>query len=160
MKNPPTSEWGVNAELRPLLGGHRNAAFRTFGLETELVFKSTRRSHDAVTWLLSVHDFARQSGFVVPQLIESKKGRFVEHGWTCEAFIEGVRFQPSELPSLLSKIEVFHEATSNMAQRPGFLCSKSLLQASSGGDIRLEAMPGELSSLCRLAWQAKWISTI
>ncbi len=154
MDRPRTEYWGVAAELRPLTGGHRNAAFRTLGLRRDVVFKSTRRSPAAIAWLLSVHDRARDAGFVVPRLLESRHGNLVEDGWTCETFIQGRNLGASELPGIRPLIEEFHEAAAGLMQRPGFLSSVSLLYSGSGGDVNLDAMPEEIVFRCREAWRA------
>lgn len=151
---PPIERWGVAAELLPLLGGHRNLAFRTLGLRRNLVFKSTGRAPAAVFWLLNIQQIARQSGFVVPELIESRGGQLVEEGWTCETHVEGSQFTPDEIPSILPLVSQFHIATANLPQRPGFLSSCELLNETSGGDVDLDAMPNELLFRCREAWRA------
>lgn len=154
MDRPPTAHWGVTADLQRLAGGHRNLAFRTLGLQRELVFKSTRRSPADIGWVLDVQHIARRSGFVVPLVIESLNNRIIEDGWTCETFIEGSQFTPDALPAILPQISAFHEATSGMAQRPGFLSSQALLEQAAGGDVDLDSMPPDLVSLCRDAWRA------
>lgn len=73
---PPIENWGVDAELVPLVGGHRNLAFVTSGVGSgqEFVFKSTRRSEAALRWLSAVQNIAEDVGFVVPKLIDSRNG--------------------------------------------------------------------------------------
>ncbi|MGL4280506.1 MAG: phosphotransferase [Albidovulum sp.] len=144
----------MTTDLRPLPGGHRNAAFRTVGLSQELVFKSTRRAPAAVHWLLQVQDLARRSGFVVPRFIMSRRNRIVENGWTCETFIEGTALMPGEMPTILPQIEAFHDSAASLVQRPGFLSSKTFLDQAAGGDVDLNVMPPDLVFLCRNAWRA------
>lgn len=154
MNIPKTEKWGVTATLIPLVGGHRNAAFRTSGLQQNLVFKSTRRSPAAIAWLLDVQEKARHAAFEVPQRLESLNGQLVEDGWTCEFYVDGTHLEEDALPEILPQILAFHEATADLEQRPGFQSSKALLDASSGGDVDLGAMPPEIASRCREAWQA------
>lgn len=151
---PPIERWGVTAVVQPLLGGHRNLVFRTQGLSRNLVFKSTRRTTAAIHWLVQVQQIARQSGFVVPEMLESCNGQLVDEGWTCETHVEGVPFAPDEMPTIHPLISRFHSATIDVPQRPGFLSSKALLNNVSGGDVDLEAMPTELASRCRRSWRA------
>ncbi|MDD8022510.1 MAG: aminoglycoside phosphotransferase family protein [Paracoccaceae bacterium] len=151
-EQPPIHCWGVSAELRPLLGGHRNLAFRTVGLPHDLVFKSTRRSREAIAWLSTVHALAQQSGFVVPTLLKSTGGQYLVDGWTCEAFIHGRAFLPSDIPSIRREISRFHRLTENVPQRPGFLSARDLLTATKGGDVDLDKMPADLVETCRRAW--------
>lgn len=153
MEKPPIHCWGVAADLLPLEGGHRNIAFRTLGLRHDFVFKSSRRSPDAVEWLLRVHSLARRSGLVVPRLFRSMSGQLVERGWTCEAFVEGRPFSAADLPSIHSEISCFHMLAADVPQRPGFLSSQALLDAESGGDVDLGAMPSGLVATCRAAWR-------
>lgn len=152
MEQPPVGLWGVVAELAPLAGGHRNAVFRTVGLQQDLVFKSTRRSAAALAWLEPVQTLARQSGFVVPPMLKSQSGRLLESGWTCEPFITGLALPSQAMPSLAPTMTRFHSACRAMPQRPGFLSSRALLVARSGGDVDLGLMPPALVAKCRKAW--------
>jgi Ser/Thr protein kinase RdoA (MazF antagonist) len=129
-------------------------AFRTLGLRRNLVFKSTRRAAAAVLWLVNIQQIVRQSGFAVPELIESREGKFVEEGWTCETYVEGRPFTPDEVPAILPLVSQFHIATADLPQRPGFLSSRALLKEVSGGDVDLNAMPTDLVTRCRKAWRA------
>lgn len=151
---PPIERWGCAARVQPLTGGHRNLVFRTFGLPRDLVFKSTRRSPEALHWLLPVQEHARAAGFVVPSLIESLEGQLVVDGWTCEAFVEGETFLPEDMPTLLPQLAAFHAATAGVVQRPGFLSSCALLAQDVGADVDLRAMPSALVLRCRAAWRA------
>lgn len=153
---PPIERWGITADLVPLADGQRNLSFRTDGIGPglELVFKSTRRAEAALRWLSTVQKIARDVGFVVPEQIESRNGRLIEDDWTCECFVEGEHFSPDELPSAVPLIAAFHEATDDIPQRPGFLSSQDLIEQDRGGDVDLRAMPADLVSRCRDAWQA------
>lgn len=153
MDFPPTDRWNVETHLTLMRGGHRNVAFRTVGLQRELVFKSTRRSPDAIEWLIPVHDFAETCGFAVPRLIRSKRGMIVESGWTSEPLIEGSPFGITDLPSIRANILRFHRLTKEIAQRPGFLSSQDLLNFNAGGDIDLASMPSNIVLKCREAWR-------
>jgi hypothetical protein len=152
MDLPPIDRWNVEADLTALCGGHRNIAFRTVGLQQELVFKSTRRSQDAVEWLVPVHDLAETCGFAVPRHIKSVGGMIVESGWTCEVLIEGSPFGVADLPSINDNISYFHRLAAEIAQRPGFLSSQDLLKLNAGGDIDLASMPLNIVLKCREAW--------
>lgn len=149
---PPIGLWGVDAPLEPLAGGHRNLAFRTTGLARDLVFKSTRRSAEALVWLAPVHALARDAGFTVPGLIPSRNRALAEQGWTCEPFLKGQPFSAADLPALALRIRSFHRATAALPQRPGFLSSHDLLTQDRGGDVDLSLMPPILALACRAAW--------
>jgi Ser/Thr protein kinase RdoA (MazF antagonist) len=151
---PPTRLWGVDAPLVPLTGGHRNRAFRTTGVAQDLVFKSTRRSPEALAWLTPVHACARAAGITVPGLIASRNGALSEQGWTCESFLTGRAFTAADLATLAPRLRTFHHATSNLPQRPGFLSSRDLLSKDCGGDVDLSLMPPALALACRAAWAA------
>lgn len=152
MEHPPAGLWGVEAGLAPLAGGHRNAVFRTVGLQQELVFKSTGRSAAALAWLEPVQACARQSGFAVPAMLKSLRGRLVERGWTCEPLVAGNPFPPQGMSALASALARFHALAKAVPQRPGFLSSQALLVARRGGDVDLGAMPPALVAKCRKAW--------
>ncbi len=152
MENPPTHLWGVTAPVTPLLGGHRNKAFRTLGLDRDFVFKTTRRNPASIAWLLPVTDLAAQSGFIVPHPIASKAGHIIEHGWTCEPFIRGEPFRPEDMPSIAPPLARFHEASTGIKQRPGFRAAANLIHHDRGGDIDLRAMPADIAALCRESW--------
>jgi Ser/Thr protein kinase RdoA (MazF antagonist) len=151
-ERPPAGLWGVKAELVPLVGGHRNRAFRTLGLAPDLVFKTTRRARDAIEWLLPVLDFAERSGFAVPRFVKSLGGQYVEDGWTCELFLRGKAFEAGEMAGVGLQLARFQEATREMQQRPGFCSARALLDMDAGGDIDLRRMPARVVSLCRAAW--------
>lgn len=154
MQRPPTDRWGVGAGLLPLEGGCRNRVFRTTGLRRNLVFKSTRRTPDAVAWLVEVHDIARRCGFVVPRLVRSRNGNLVEAGWTCELFVSGATLSVEDLPEIAPNIAEFHLRSAGLPQRPGFLSSRDLLEKTAGGDVDLDLMPPGLVARCRDAWRA------
>ena len=154
MPRPPIERWKLAADLQPLPGGHRNLAYRTVGLDRDVVLKSTRRTLEAIAWLDPAHAAARRSGFVVPDLIESAGGRLIEDGWTCETLVRGRPFAPGEMPDVLPLIAQFHEATASLPQRPGFRSSRDLITATAGGDVDLGAMPDDLVVRCRAAWRA------
>ena len=151
---PPAHLWGVSAALEPLSGGHRNAVFRTVGLDEELVFKSTRRPPEAIDWLREVHDLARAAGFTVPRMLETREGALVAQGWTCEPYIPGDPCDPADLPEVRDALSRFHDLARDMPQRPGVLSSQDLLGAERGGDVDLGAMPAAVVALCREAWGA------
>ena len=152
MEQPPIGQWGVAAALVALSGGHRNTAFRTHVLARDLVFKSTRRSEAAIAWLVPVFELAAQSGFIVPWPMKSKRGRYVEDGWTCEMFIHGAMFRAEDMQGIGAQIAAFHAATRQIAQRPGFASAGALLQSDVGGDVDLRVMPREIAARCREAW--------
>ncbi|MGR3496495.1 phosphotransferase enzyme family protein [Citreimonas sp.] len=153
---PPIERWGVDADLSPLAGGHRNHAFATLGVASGqvLVFKSTRRSEAALRWLDVVQNIAEDVGLVVPKLIKSRNGNLIEDGWTCEPHLAGSHVSPDEVPSVGPQIIAFHAATGDIPQRPGFLSSQDLIEQECGGDVDLRAMPGELVARCRELWSA------
>lgn len=153
---PPIESWGIDADLRPLAGGHRNLAFVTVcsGSGWQLVFKSTRRSEPALRWLSAVQKIAEGVGFVVPKLIASQDGNLVESGWTCEPYVHGNIVSANDLPSIRPQIIAFHAATKDISQRPSFLSSQDLIELEHGGDVDLRAMPANLVDRCRGLWSA------
>lgn len=151
---PPTALWGIEAPIEPLSGGHRNLVFRTVGLTQDWVFKSTRRSPEAIAWLHQVHEAARLAGFAVPGFRKSLQGHLIEAGWTCEAFIVGTPVSPTEIGDFGARLVAFHSGTRDLPQRPRFLSSRALLTASAGGDVDLDQMPSDLVAICRDAWRA------
>jgi Ser/Thr protein kinase RdoA (MazF antagonist) len=152
-ERPPIDLWDVSASLSPLVGGHRNVAFRTHGLTENLVFKTSRRTSEAIAWLGRVLPLAEQSGFIVPRPIKSKTGRVIEHGWTCEPFLPGKPFRQADMNRLASPLKLFQAATAAIGQRPGFLAARDFVHHDSGGDLDLSRMPPDLSALCRAAWR-------
>lgn len=150
---PPIHLWGIAAALEPVGGGSRNAVVRTSGLKRDLVFKSTRRSEAALLWLGPVMQAAEEAGLSVPHLIPTLDGPLLGSGWTCEPWIEGRPFAPNDIPALAPLIDAFHAATPDTPQRPGCLSSLDFLEATSGGDVDLVAMPADLIVMCRRAWR-------
>lgn len=153
MRYPSLSAWGISAELDRLPGGHRNTVFRTIGHSADLIFKSTRRSPGALSWLLPVHEGARKCGFVVPELIPTRDGQLSDAGWICERFCEGSPIGAVHLPDLLAQMRAFHERTADVPQRPGFRSSQDLIKDYQGGDVDLSTMPADVVKLCRKMWQ-------
>ncbi|WP_294116044.1 phosphotransferase [Shimia sp.] len=154
MSQPPRDLWNCAACIEPLAGGHRNQAWRTRGLAQELVFKSTTRGEVALEWLGPVQDVARRCGFVVPQMLRSASGRYVDAGWTCETFVEGEVVPREGLADVAVLLTSFHAQTQGWLQRPEFLSSTGLLSQDRGGDVDLAQMPPEVVTLCRAAWRA------
>lgn len=150
---PPLGLWDVDAPVEPLIGGHRNLSFRTNGLAKDLVFKTTRRNEDAITWLDQVLRYAEQSGFIVPHPIRSQSGQYIEQGWSCEPFIAGQPFPPAEMHRLAAPLRRFQQATHAVQQRPGFLAARDFLHHDRGGDIDLSRIPSDIVFLCRAAWR-------
>jgi hypothetical protein len=149
---PPIDYWGVDASLSPLVGGHRHKAFRTIGLDQDLVSKTTRRGPASIAWLAAVLSLAQESGLVVPQPIKSGNGHYVEDDWTCEPFIYGEPFQAADISRIGPQVSMFQNVTENIPQRPGFLSARDLLHHDFGGDIDLRAMPPDIVDSCRAAW--------
>jgi Ser/Thr protein kinase RdoA (MazF antagonist) len=149
---PPIHLWALEAPLIPLTGGHRNIAFRTFGLSSDVVFKTTRREPAAIEWLIPVFTLAEQSGFIVPRPIRSTEGHLIEQGWTCEPFIHGQTCRPADMARLGAQLSRFRDATKTIQQRPGFLTARDLTHLDRGGDVDLSLLPPHLVTACREAW--------
>ena len=154
LERPPLEAWGVSGPVEPMAGGHRNRVVRTQEHNPPLVFKSTRRSEDAVAWLTPVMERAARSGFVVAAPKRCSTGAYVVQGWTCEPFIEGAGVSEKNLGAIRPMIETFHRLASDLPQRPGFLSSQDLMIATTGSDVDLTVMPDELVAMCRDAWGA------
>lgn len=140
--------------VEPLPGGHRNRVLRSRGLAQDRVFKTTRRSAEALEWLGPVQGAARAAGFEVPALIRSHNGALAEAGWTCEPLLRCRAFDATGMTGLASRLARFHAATRGLAQRPGFRAAAALCGATRGGDVDLGLMPAALVRACRAAWQA------
>ncbi|PKP70767.1 MAG: hypothetical protein CVT82_04605 [Alphaproteobacteria bacterium HGW-Alphaproteobacteria-4] len=151
---PPLAAWGIEAALEPLSGGHRNRVLRTRGLAVDRVFKTTRRSAEALAWLGPLHAAATAAGFRVPALIASLRGAASEAGWTCEPFLAGRAFAEREVARVAPQLAAFHAATKALPQRPGFRAAADFADAAQGGDIDLGLMPAPLVRACRAAWAA------
>ncbi|WP_298843725.1 phosphotransferase [uncultured Roseobacter sp.] len=141
--------------MEPLPGGARNAVWRSLpGTHPSVVFKTTRRCAGGLAWLGPVQAQARIAGFEVPELIRSTNGHLSERGWTCEPFIEGELAAPEEMVRLAPLMARFHLLTQGLSQRPGFASAEALIDAYTGGDVDLLAMPPGLVRACRAAWRA------
>ncbi|MEM7718338.1 MAG: phosphotransferase [Pseudomonadota bacterium] len=151
---PPIERWSVQANLRPLGGGSRNAVFRTVGLLQDIVFKTTDRSDAALDWLEAVYDAAEAAGLIVPRLIRSQQGALSEAGWTAEPFLEGQVIPEEDIGRLKPLMERFHKLSNRLAQRPGYLSAYDLLKANAGGDVDFTEMPTSVVSACRAAFAA------
>jgi Ser/Thr protein kinase RdoA (MazF antagonist) len=58
------------------------------------------------------------------------------------------------MPDLRPALDRFHQLTSSIPQRPGFVGVTELLSMDLGGDVDLAAMPEILARQCRAAWRA------
>jgi hypothetical protein len=101
---------------------------------------------------MPVLDLAEQSGFIVPKLLKSTQGRYIEEGWTCEPFLDGRMFQTGELNRIGSRLQLLQVKARNVLQRPGFLAASDLIGCDFGGDIDLRVMREDVVALCRGAW--------
>ena len=146
MSLPPTHLWGVTGPVQPLEGGHRNQVFKLSHPDGDLVFKSTRRSADALDWL---HNVFHQIGpdLCAPYLKASLSGQLLQNGWTCEPFIMGHPVSEQEAQQI--KLPPIHGP-----QRHGFTTTPALGNHDTSGDIDLRAMPSDVVSACRAAWRA------
>ncbi|MEJ2667178.1 MAG: phosphotransferase [Deinococcales bacterium] len=154
------SAWGTLRVVRPLGGGNRGGAVLVHGTTPQsgsgaglFVAKPTTRAADAVVWAARIQRHARDAGFEVPAYRRSRHGRFVEGGFTLEAYVEGRPSTMAERAAALRDLSAFHEITRGMRQRPGFAGSAALLRRSRGGDVDLRAMPADLVHLAREAWR-------
>jgi hypothetical protein len=152
--------WGTLHIVRPLDGGNRGGAVLVHGTTSQagggaalFVAKPTTRAAEAVAWAARIQQHARDAGFEVPAYRRSRHGRFVEGGFTLEAYVEGRPSTMAERGAALPDLRAFHEATRGMRQRPGFAGSAALLRRSCGGDVDLRAMPADLVQLAREAWR-------
>ncbi len=116
------------------------------------MFKTTRRDAAAIGWLVPVLDLAEQSGFIVPKLLKSTQGRYIEQGWTCEPFLAGRMFQTGQLGGIASRLQCLQANAGELLQRPGFLAASDLIGCEFGGDIDLRVMPADIVALCRRTW--------
>ncbi len=116
-----------------------------------LVFKTTRRSEAALSWLLPVHEAARGAGFRVPEIHRAASGRFLENGWYCETLELGRKAEPGQLIDLEPMVAAFHRATGSIPQRPGFCHSDEMSSVRDSGDATLSGMPQDLSDEVRKA---------
>lgn len=144
--------WGISAPLRRMTGGNRNKVFRTYGLEKDWVFKTTRRTESAIRWLENVHNNAEMSGLIVPKLKPSFSGAYIQGGWTIEPFMHGKAATPNELLQTQLRIKSFHEQCLDIPQRPGFCGALDLLEGGQHTDFDMAELPTRLTTECLQAW--------
>jgi Ser/Thr protein kinase RdoA (MazF antagonist) len=145
--------WVELREISPLAAGNRNTLMLVERRGERFVAKTTRRSHEAIEWVVQVLQQATAAGLEVPRLVPSLGGRLVEQGVTLETWVEGPRLPRLDLPRVLPLIREFHRLTRGFPQRPGFASSRDLLLAESGGDVDFARMPKHLVAACRSAWE-------
>ncbi len=150
---PDPAAWGVTCTLEPIPGGHRNRVYQEADSAPRYVFKSTRRSEDALAWLQPVQASARQAGFIVPGLLRSTQGTYSCDGWTTEPFVAGRPATLNDLTGLIPQLTLFHQLARGHSQRPGFASARELTQLVGGGDVDLSRMPASLVTLLRAIWQ-------
>jgi len=145
--------WGELRVIRPLPGGNRRSALLVERGGERFVARMTHRCSEALAWLDAVQHRARQTGLIVPELMRSERGAWVENGVTLERWIEGRPADARSLTRLHGLLRDFHAATRDLPQRPGFASSIALVRQQRGGDVDLEGMPDDLVTICRAAWE-------
>ncbi len=149
--HPDLSAFGAVTLIAPLNGGQRKPIWRAELDGQPMVAKSTRRSEDALRWLLPLQAAARASGFLVPAMIETPRG-FAPNGWTLEPFVTGSPALPVQMHALHPAVRSMHRIVGAQPQRPGFASTRDLIAQAAGGDVDLAAMPADLVAQIRAAW--------
>lgn len=147
--------WSPSALIEaPLPGGARNdiRAVRIGG--RRYVARRSLRPDAAITWELDLLLHLKTCGLRVPGPLEARDGRFQVDGLVVLEWLDGEqpRTQRDWREAALA-LDRLHAATRTWPQRPGFASTAELLARNAGGDVDLTAMPEDVVTLVRAAWQ-------
>lgn len=152
---PDVGAWSGVEVVRRLAGGARNPVYLARCGAEQLVVRVSGRPPAALTWELQLLDAVDAAGVVVPRSVPTDDGRPHDGGVLVQRFIDGAAPRDRrDWARVVTALEVLHEATAEWPQRPGFASAEELLHRSSGGDVRLDAMPPDAVELIRSSWRA------
>lgn len=155
-------DWALDREATRLLrrfeGGHRNHVWLVEVDGVLRIAKTTRRSEEAIAWMLPVLELAERCGLTVAPPLPRRAGGFIARvdtlSVTLEPFLDGTPLETADRNRFTERLERFHQSATTVGQRPGFAAAHDLLTGHSGGDVDLRDMPPELVARCRNAWAA------
>jgi Ser/Thr protein kinase RdoA (MazF antagonist) len=138
----------------PLAGGARNPVFLARRCGQQVVVRRSGRATAALEWELDLQEHLRAHGIWVPEVVAADDGRRHVDGLLVHLFLEGHQPRDShDWRRVVDMLVAVHQLTNEWPQRPGFASSRQLLTTARGGDVRLDAMPGEAVRAVRAAWQ-------
>ena len=148
--------WNAAARLDARLGGgNRNHVWATRLSERRLVPRLTRRDAPSVRWEIALLAYLQRHDFRVPAVVPASSGEPLVDGLAVLTWLEGEPPRTDEdWWRLLHTLRRLHAVTVGWPQRPGFRSTRDLLVDSSGGDVRLDAMPVDARQMIRAAWRA------
>lgn len=147
--------WSANAHVEARLpGGARNdvRAVRIGG--RRYVARKSFRSEAAIAWEVDLLLHLQTCGLRVPRPLESKDGRLQVDGFVVLEWLDGVEPRTMrDWREAVRALDRLHAATRTWPQRPGFASTVELLTRQRGGDVDLAALPANLVSIVRAAWE-------
>jgi Ser/Thr protein kinase RdoA (MazF antagonist) len=148
--------WGSSARVGERRGGgNRNdvRAVRLNGISA--VGRLNGRASAALAWEIELLDFLRDRGMRAPRVLAATDGRRQVDGLVVFEWIDGDPPRSErDWRMVADALGTLHRLTAGYRQRPGFLSACDLLMEDRGGDVHLDAMPGEAVQRCRAAWSA------
>lgn len=152
---PDVRAWSGVEVVQQLVGGARNPVYLARRGTEQFVIRVSGRSPAALAWELQLLDAVDAAGLVVPRIVPTDDGRRHDRGVLVQRFLDGAPPRDRrDWARVITAVEALHEATADWPQRPGFASAAELLHRSSGGDVRLDAMPADAVDLIRSSWRA------
>lgn len=137
-----------------LPGGVRNDVHTVRIGGRRYVARLTGRPQSALVWEIDLLLHLLRCEVRVPRPLEAADGRFEVDGLVIFEWMEG--HEPGterDWQRVAQTLRRVHAATTGWSQRPGFASCGELLEREGGGDVDLRAMPPEVVTRCRSAWE-------
>lgn len=117
--------------------------------------RASRHAAAALEWELDLLDHLAGAGLRVPAPLRTGDGRRHVDGVVVAPWLDGHPPRAkAEWEAVVATLGAVHAATLGWPQRPGFAACADLPVARRGGDVDLDALPGDLAALCEPAWAA------
>lgn len=154
MQSSDLEPWGDVELVSRAGGGYVNEVWTAQFAGEVCVFRSSRRSPEALSWEIELLEQLQQRNFGVPAIIPTRDGRPSAGNVVAFRWVDGSRpSSTADWKRVREYLARLHDEFSNVAQRPGFQSAVNLVRVESGGLVDLSAMPDEEVERCRRAWR-------
>lgn len=146
--------WDSDAVVGAAPGGGMRKAVRGVRVRgRRAVARWSRRPPAALDWELDLLEFLLRAGCRVPEVIRTAAGARRDGTLVVLSWLDGdPPAGADDWRAVAAELRRLHALTAGWPQRPGFRSTLELLEATAGGDVRLDLMPPEAVRVCRAAW--------
>jgi Ser/Thr protein kinase RdoA (MazF antagonist) len=147
--------WGQDAEVLTFLGGGMDGDVREVRVEHRRgVGRLSNRSRAALDWEVNLLERLNGMELRVPLLIPTASGSRRSEYLVITEWVNGREPTDGDDARRARYLHRLHELTQGWSQRPGFRSAGELVSVTTGGDVDLSAVPEDVVSVCRAAWDA------